>query len=83
MEGQCNLLTLPAFVTSSPDSGQLPALVASLLAATREEDRLVDDLCLAVLSRKWSEATTLATTLTSRRGHGAEREAIPAALGQA
>jgi hypothetical protein len=52
------------------DSEQLPAFIAHLLTSIREEEKLIDDLCHAVLRRDWSAASDVAVALAPRRGLG-------------
>jgi hypothetical protein len=69
-------------MTGSHDAEQLPSLVTCLLAAAREEERLIDDLCRAVLRSDWSEATGLASCLVSRRGLEVAQDVASSAAGQ-
>jgi hypothetical protein len=50
------------------DPAQLPAFVAHLLVSVRDEEKLIDDLCGAVLRRDWAAASDVAVALAPRRG---------------
>jgi hypothetical protein len=52
--------------TLVPD--RLPVLVRNLLDSVRDEERLIDALCVAVLRSDWSEAAVKATALAKVRG---------------
>ena len=58
------------------DPAQLPALVARLLASVREEEKLIDDLCGAVLRRDWAAASDGAVALAPRRGLGESKSCL-------
>lgn len=59
---------LAAMSDSTHGTEQLPALVACLLASTREEEGLIDALCFTVLQGDWSNAAQHAEALASLRG---------------
>jgi len=58
------------------DPAQLPAFVAHLLVSVREEEKLIDDLCGAVLRRDWAVASDVAVALAPRRGLGESKSCL-------
>jgi hypothetical protein len=56
----------------------LPPFVATLLAAAEAEEKLIDELCAAVLCGDLGAAREKATELTGRRGHAFPKQPLSA-----
>ncbi len=54
---------------------RLPILVQRLIASVSEEEKLIDQLCRAVLSEQWTDAQALAGQLAVRRALPAGQQA--------